>query len=272
MFFFKPLLWHHLSHALWSHCHGRLLHFWINFLFLGLITWELSNRKKMISFVRRFINVILSSVTLILLLPLFLILIIIIKCSSSGPAFFRQVRVGKDYKVFQLLKFRTMMVNAEQKGPLVTARNDNRVTVVGKFLRHTKLDELPSLWNVLLGNMNLVGPRPEVTKYVELYSPEWCRVFDVRPGITDLATLQFRDEESVLDGVSDSEQAYIEVVVPIKIKLALEYVDKQSLWLDLKILIMTIWAITLGRFFVKPDRRLAEFAKETIETFKIHKT
>lgn len=214
------------------------------------------------------VNLILPVVALIMLIPLFLILACLIKFSSPGPVFFKQLRVGKDRKEFYMIKFRTMINNAEKNGPLVTALGDSRITLVGNFLRRTKIDELPVLWNVIIGDMNLVGPRPEVLRYVQQYQPEWDAIFSVKPGITDLATLQFRDEESCLIGASDREQAYVDIIIPIKIKLALDYLDKQSFWFDIKILILTVWAITIGRIFVKPSNQLAKIAKDKV---KVHR-
>lgn len=206
---------------------------------------------------KRTIDSLLSFFAIITLLPVVLMIALLIKLSAPGPVFFRQSRVGLHKRKFNLVKFRTMVQEADQKGPLVTAKNDTRITPIGRILRRTKLDELPTLWNVFIGDMSLVGPRPEAVKYVEHYHPEWIKVFSVRPGITDLATLQFRDEESVLEYAKDRERAYFEVVLPIKMKLALEYVEKQSILLDLKILFLTVWGITLGRVFAKPDNSLA---------------
>jgi len=219
------------------------------------------------NFFRIFVNKTLSVASLILLFPLFLIMIVLIKLSSPGPAFFRQIRVGKNRQEFQLIKFRTMFKNAEKSELLLTARSDKRITNIGRILRRTKLDELPELWNVLIGDMNLVGPRPEVARYIKYYKPEWESVFSVKPGITDLATLQFRDEENVLEGAIDCEQAYIDVVLPLKMKLAIEYVDRRSLWLDFKILVLTVWAISFGRYIAKPDNHLAEMATHRIKSF-----
>ena len=210
-------------------------------------------------------DVTLSGIVLILLSPFLGAISLLIKLTSEGPVFFNQVRIGRGRKLFNMVKFRTMTINADQRGPSVTAGGDSRITPIGKLLRRTKLDELPELWNVLVGDMSLVGPRPEVPRYVKKYKPEWERVFSMRPGITDIATLQFRDEESVLLGAQDLERAYIDVVVPIKMNLALEYVDGHSIWLDFKILFLTVWGITLGRFFAKPSEELANIAAAQIK-------
>ncbi len=204
---------------------------------------------------------------LIILLPIALVALVV-KLTSPGKVFFLQDRIGRNRKPFKMIKFRTMVTDAQKIGPSVTSKDDNRITGIGRILRRTKLDELPELWNVLVGDMSLVGPRPEVKNYVDFYRPEWERVFDVRPGITDLATLQFRDEESVLAGAKDREAAYIQIVVPIKMKLALEYVDRRSIGLDLAILFRTVWGITLGRILMKPNDDLAEAARKQVEEMK----
>lgn len=162
-----------------------------------------------------------------------------------------------------------MHLGADLHGPHVSARNDSRITPIGRFLRRTKLDELPELWNVLKGEMSLVGPRPEVPRYVQHYRPEWKQVFSVRPGITDLATLQFRDEERVLEQAIDRERAYLEVVLPIKMRLALTYVENRSFILDLKILLLTVWSITLGRVLARPDDSLAKQAIREIASLNL---
>jgi lipopolysaccharide/colanic/teichoic acid biosynthesis glycosyltransferase len=205
---------------------------------------------------------------LLILSPLILILAVAVKLSSPGSVFFRQLRVGRGRREFRLIKFRTMRLNAETSGPGVTARGDIRITPVGRFLRRTKLDELPELWNVLIGNLSLVGPRPEVPQYAATYLPEWERIFSIRPGITDPATLQFRDEEAVLEVAQDSEAAYVNVVIPMKVKLALDYVDNRTIWLDLKLLILTLWGITLGRVFAHPDSRMAAEAILAVQKFE----
>jgi len=213
---------------------------------------------------KRAFDIIASAVGLLALSPVLATIALLVKLSSPGSVFYRQVRVGRHRREFRLIKFRTMRADADRKGALVTARGDARITGVGKFLRRTKLDELPELWNVLVGDLSLVGPRPEVLRYVAHYRPEWEPVFSVRPGITDLATLQFRDEEAVLAAASDSEKAYLEVIVPIKMRLALDYIARRSLWLDLKILWLTVWGITFGRRWAKPAIELAEEARRRI--------
>ncbi len=217
---------------------------------------------------KRSFDIIACSIVLLVISPVLLLIAIIIKLNSSGPAFYIQTRIGKNRIEFRMIKFRSMTVDADRKGPLVTASGDSRITPIGRILRRTKLDELPELWNVLKGDMSLVGPRPEVPRYIEHYKPEWEHIFSVKPGITDLATLQFRDEEACLNGASDYEQAYIEVVLPIKMKLALEYVDKQSFWFDIKILLLTVWAISFGRIYAKPNSQFAKLAREKVGTYR----
>ena len=217
--------------------------------------------------IKRIFDIVFSALGLVILSPLLLIVALAIAATSEDSFFYIQNRVGKNGKIFRMIKFRTMRIDSDKTGLFITAKNDPQITVIGKILRRTKLDELPELWNVLTGDMSLVGPRPEVPKYVKYYKPEWERVLSVRPGITDLATLPFRDEESVLLGAQDIERAYIDIVVPIKMNLALQYVDRHSIWFDFKILFLTVLGITLGRFFAKPGKELAELAIEKIKTF-----
>ncbi len=198
---------------------------------------------------KRAFDIVMSLLGLVFTLPIMAAVVFAMTKHDPGPLFYLQRRIGRHKRSFQMIKFRTMVVGADKLGPQVTAKHDPRITPVGAFLRRSKLDELPELWNVLMGDMSLVGPRPEVPRYVEQYQPEWDDVFDVRPGITDLATLQFRDEESVLEGVEDREQAYMNIIVPIKIRLAQWYVENRSFTLDLRILIDTVLAITVGKLF-----------------------
>ncbi len=202
---------------------------------------------------KRLMDLVLTGVGLIVLCPLFLILSIFVKLTSPGPVFFRQIRIGKNRKEFKVIKFRSMRVDAEKTGPHFTSQDDKRITPFGKFLRTSKLDELPGLWNVFVGDMSLVGPRPMVPKHIENYKPEWERVFSIRPGITDLATLRFRNEESILNGRTNTECFYRETLMPQKMKLILEYVDNHSVLLDLKILFLTVWHISFGRLFAKSN-------------------
>ncbi len=188
---------------------------------------------------KRLFDLLASAVALLLLSPLFLLMALAVGLSSRGGVFYRQTRVGLGGRPFQLIKFRSMYVDADRQG-LLTVGEDRRITPVGRFLRRYKLDELPQLWNVLKGDMSLVGPRPEVPRYVERYSELQKKVLDVRPGLTDYASLYYIDEARVLAQSEDPEKAYLEEVLPHKLELALEYVEKQSFAEDLKIIVKTL--------------------------------
>jgi len=193
---------------------------------------------------KRLFDLFLSVVGLILLLPLFIIVALWIKCDSSGPVFFRQARVGRFGRLFSIYKFRTMCADAESKGRQITVGDDPRITRSGRFLRRYKLDELPQLMNVVKGEMSLVGPRPEVPRYVELY-PKHLRekVLSVPPGITDFASIEYKDENAILGNAEDPESAYIEQVMPVKLKYYERYVAERSLWVDFKLILATLRAI-----------------------------
>ena len=192
---------------------------------------------------KRLFDVLASGVGLIVLSPLFLFLAIWIKMDSKGPVFYRQVRVGRINKDFRIFKFRSMHVGAD-KGSLVTiGGHDSRITRSGYFIRKFKFDELPQLINVFLGDMSLVGPRPEVRHYVDYWTPEQMHVLDVRPGITDPASIKFRNENELMEKAEDPERYYIEVIMQEKIKLYLEYVDKHNFWYDLALIFKTFWVI-----------------------------
>lgn len=183
----------------------------------------------------------------IVLLPLFLIIALLIKSTSSGSIFFLQTRVGKDNKDFKLFKFRTMFVNAESKGQLTVGGKDHRITKVGYYLRKFKLDELPQLFNVLLGNMSLVGPRPEVRKYVNYYSAEQLQVLNVLPGITDHASIVFRNENELLEEAEHPEEYYIQVIMPQKIELNKRFIANRSIKNYFSIIIATIATSIKGK-------------------------
>ena len=196
---------------------------------------------------KRIFDVIASGLGLIVLSPLFLILAIWIKLDSKGPVFYRQVRVGHKNKDFRIFKFRSMRVGAD-KGSLVTiGGHDPRVTRSGYFIRKFKFDELPQLINVFLGDMSLVGPRPEVRHYVDYWTPEQMHVLDVRPGITDPASIKFRNENELMEQAEDPEKYYIEVIMQEKIKLYLEYVEKHSFLYDIGLIFKTFWVIVSER-------------------------
>ena len=196
---------------------------------------------------KRLFDIIASGLGLIVLSPLFLILAIWIKLDSKGPGFYRQVRVGYKNKYFRIFKFRSMRVGAD-KGSLVTiGGHDPRVTRSGYFIRKFKFDELPQLINVFIGDMSLVGPRPEVRHYVDYWTPEQMHVLDVRPGITDPASIKFRNENELMEKAEDPEKFYIEVIMQEKIKLYLEYVEKHSFFCDLGLIFKTFWVIVKER-------------------------
>ncbi len=192
---------------------------------------------------KRLFDIIASGLGLIILSPLFLVLAIWIKLDSTGPVFYHQARVGWHNKDFRIFKFRSMRVGAD-KGSLVTiGGRDPRVTRSGYWIRKFKLDELPQLINVFIGDMSLVGPRPEVRHYVDYWTEEQMHVLDVRPGITDPASIKFRNENELMEKVDDPEKYYIEVIMQEKIKLYLEYVEKHSFLYDLRLIFKTFWVI-----------------------------
>ena len=196
---------------------------------------------------KRLFDIVASGLALIVLSPLFLIIAIWIKLDSKGPVFYRQVRVGWKNKDFRIFKFRSMRVGAD-KGSLVTiGGHDPRVTKSGYFIRKFKFDELPQLINVVLGDMSLVGPRPEVRHYVDYWTPEQMHVLDVRPGITDPASIKFRNENELMEKAEDPEKYYIEVIMQEKIRLYLEYVEKHSFLYDIGLILKTVWVIVKER-------------------------
>lgn len=194
--------------------------------------------------VKRLLDLFLSVSGLIILSPLFLLISLWIKIDSKGPVFYRQVRVGKNMKPFKIFKFRTMIYDPYDKGLQLTTSDDKRITRSGRFLRKTKLDELPQLINVFIGEMSLVGPRPEVPRYVGYY-PEQVRqiVFSVPPGITDRASLEFKNENEILHLSKDPEKKYIDEILPVKLEYYVEYVENRTLFGDIKIIIDTFWEL-----------------------------
>ena len=195
---------------------------------------------------KRVFDLFASSLGLLILAPVFLVIAILIRCDSPGPVLFKQERVGLRGKPFRIFKFRTMHVDAEAMGGQLTVGKDPRITRIGRFLRKGKLDELPQLLNVWRGEMSLVGPRPEVPKYVALYSPEQHKVLQVRPGITDLASIAFRNENDLLQSSDDPEKAYIEEIMPKKLALNLQYIAQGGdLWFDFRIILRTLRCILL---------------------------
>ena len=191
----------------------------------------------------RFFDFILSLVGLVVLAPIFIVLAIWIKIDSKGPVFYKQVRVGQNSIDFGLFKFRSMVVDADKKGLITVGGRDPRITRSGYFIRKYKLDELPQLINVLVGDMSLVGPRPEVRKYVDLYTDEQQKVLSVKPGITDYASIEYMDENEVLGKSSDPEKTYIEEIMPEKIKYNMKYIQNKNVSEYFKIIFLTLLKI-----------------------------
>jgi len=189
---------------------------------------------------KRVLDIAVSLTGLICLLPLMLWVGLLIKLDSAGPIFFKQERLGRGFRPFRILKFRTMIVDAQSKGKLITSAEDPRVTRIGRTLRKLKVDELPQLINVLKGDMSLVGPRPEVPRYVRVFQTDYEEILKVRPGITDLASLKYRNEEALLGGFDDPEEEYVKRVLPDKIKLAKDYLERSSFYFDLSLILKTV--------------------------------
>lgn len=189
---------------------------------------------------KRLFDIVMSFIGLLILLPFFIVLSVWILVDSPGGVFYRQKRVGKNNVDFLLWKFRSMRPDSDKKGLLTVGGRDPRITRSGYFIRKYKIDELPQLLNVLAGDMSLVGPRPEVRKYVDLYSPEQLKVLNVRPGITDVASLNYFEESELLAQSADPEKTYIDEIMPAKLKLNLQYIDKANLGTDLSMIFSTI--------------------------------
>ncbi len=212
---------------------------------------------------KRLFDIIFALSGLAFFAPLMLVVAVIIKLTSKGPALYKQMRSGLHRKAFYVYKFRTMVDKAEALGTSVTTDIDPRVTPIGRFLRKTKCDELPQLFNVLKGDMSFVGPRPDVPDITDKYTPEMRRVFEVRPGITSLATLHFRHEEEILAKVENPDQFYDDVVVPLKVELAMEHARGNSFWFDMKVLSRTVWVLTpLGKLWPIKEHELVRKFKE----------
>lgn len=192
---------------------------------------------------KRLFDIVASGCGLLVLSPLFIVLAIWIKLDSKGPVFYKQSRVGQYNKDFLLYKFRSMRVGSDKKGLITVGNRDPRITKSGYFIRKYKLDEFPQLINVLAGDMSLVGPRPEVRKYVDLYTEEQLHVLDVKPGITDLASIRYRNENEILEKAENPDEYYMNVVMQDKLKINLEYVNNHSFWYDISLILKTFWAI-----------------------------
>lgn len=193
---------------------------------------------------KRLLDIVIAGSALLLLGPVLLAIALWVRCDSAGGALFRQERVGQHGRHFTIYKFRTMRTGADRSGPAITVGEDARITRAGHWLRHSKLDELPQLLNVLTGDMSLVGPRPEVPRYVAMYPAEISAiVLSVRPGITDLASIAFRNESTLLAQSADPERTYVEDILPVKLEYAARYAQNPSLWQDLVILVRTVDAV-----------------------------
>lgn len=196
---------------------------------------------------KRLFDILAAGVGVVVLSPLLAAAAMLVKFGSSGPILFRHRRMGKDFRPFDVLKFRTMVQDAPKLGAPITFGDDPRITRVGRWLRKSKLDELPQLFNVLRGEMSLVGPRPEVRKYVEMFHADYEVILRVRPGITDLASIEFCDEADLLGRAADPEAEYVGRVLPEKIRLAKKYIERQSFFFDLKIIFGTLLRIVHPR-------------------------
>jgi lipopolysaccharide/colanic/teichoic acid biosynthesis glycosyltransferase len=212
---------------------------------------------------KRALDLALGGAFLIGATPVLALASLAIRLESPGPVLFRHTRIGRGGRPFHTLKLRTMVDGADSRGSQITSAGDQRITRIGRILRRAKIDELPQLWNVLRGEMSLVGPRPEVARYVELYPPEWRALLSVRPGLTDIASLIFRDEERLLSKAHDRERAYREVILPMKSTLALSGVANSSLGYDLRILARTAITVALGP--TREYRALLAEAERNIE-------
>ena len=204
---------------------------------------DMLNKRKFSLCCKRVFDIVVSFIILLLLSPFLLLLAIAIKLDSKGPVFYRQVRVGRYNRDFKIFKFRTMVQNADKIGPPLTVGDDPRVTRMGRFIRKLRLDEFSQLLNVLDGSMSLVGPRPEVRKYVEAYTPEYMATLLIRPGITATSSIAFKDEDRLLNAAENPEQVYIEQILPPKMAYNLEYMKNITLLNDIKIMFQTVGAV-----------------------------
>jgi lipopolysaccharide/colanic/teichoic acid biosynthesis glycosyltransferase len=194
--------------------------------------------------IKRTFDVVTSLAGVLCLLPLFVAVAMLIKLDSNGPVLFRQERVGRRFRPFRIYKFRTMVADAPARGGSITCGEDPRITRIGRLLRRTKIDELPQLVNVLKGEMSIVGPRPEVPRYVDCFRDDYEQILTVRPGITDLASLKFRDEAALLGVLPDPEDTYLRSILPEKVSLGKEYIRRASMWFDLTLIAKTLAAIS----------------------------
>ncbi len=226
--------------------------------------------KQINSFLKRLIDIALTSLGLLLLLPIMLAIALSIKLTSPGQVIYSQVRVGLRRKHFKIYKFRSMVPGADLMGSSVTKYGDKRITAVGNFIRRTKLDELPQLWNVLIGDMTLVGPRPDVPRIIDLYTPEMLQILKVRPGITSIASLHLRDEDNLLKLANQPDQAYEKIILPAKVEFAMVHVNNPSILLDLYILFQTVWVLIIGKIVVVPEHHIIQKLSRSIIDFNSH--
>ena len=193
--------------------------------------------------IKRIVDILFSIIGILILLPFFILISLIILMDSKGGTFYKQLRVGKDGKDFKLLKFRSMRTDSDKQGLITVGGRDKRITRIGYFIRKYKIDELPQLINVLIGEMSLVGPRPEVRKYVDMYSQEQLKVLSVKPGITDFASIEYSNENELLGKAENPEEVYINEIMPAKLLLNLKYISEKSIGTDFKIIFKTLGKI-----------------------------
>lgn len=208
---------------------------------------------KMKLFWKRFFDIAVSLLGIVITSPILLVVSLLIKLTSKGPVLYKQERIGRKGEPFRILKFRTMVVNADAQGLKITVGGDKRITGVGEFLRKSKLDELPQLFNVLFGQMSLVGPRPEVKEYVDLYTEQQKKVLSVRPGITDYASVCFRNENEILAQAEDPQKEYIEHIMPLKLRYNQKYIEEMGVFTDLKLIFLTVYVILGGEVKITLD-------------------
>jgi len=213
-------------------------------LFCG--RYDCAEASFQINMAKRIFDFFFALVGTVVSAPVLLLCAAVIKLTSDGPVFYRGLRIGLNGKPFRIFKFRTMLVDAERLGGTSTSKDDKRITWVGKVIRAYKFDEFPQLFNVLAGDMSFVGPRPQVEWAVKLYNIEERRLLSVRPGITDYASIAFRNEAEILAGSKDPDKDYLEKIAPKKIQLGLQYVDNHNLWIDLKIILATLHVVIFG--------------------------
>lgn len=205
--------------------------------------YDILSKKKVSLFFKRVIDVFFSLLLLIILSPVLIIIALVVKLTSSGPVFYKQERVTSYGRIFKIIKFRSMVVNADKMGTLVTVSGDKRLTKIGRFLRKTRLDETPQLINILMGQMSFVGTRPEVSHYVQKYSNEMLATLLMPAGVTSLASIKFKDEEKVLNAASDVDSVYINEILPQKMKYNLEYIKKFNVFYDIKLMVQTVFEV-----------------------------